>query len=393
MNRSNSGVRRLENAAMLLILPVLRSLTALRGFRRPRAAPAGPRRVLIVKWCCMGDAVVSLYAIREYKRLHPEASLEVLVSSRIAEVYRGAPWIDAVHVLPVTGHRLARELMSPVLWKRLFGLVFRLRARRFAEMVDLELYRAHGALLKRFFGIPWSRGFAVEGALEKGHDFQVDLPRHMPEWRCFYRVLGLESPDGAPRPLYAREPVRGKGVRIGMVYGSSFNWPQKKWPWEHFARLAQLLHSQGHEVTLFGSAMERGESRRIREAAGVPMEDTSGRLDYAGLLEAVAGCDLVVGNDTGTLHLAAACGVPTVTLFGPTDPRKWNPITSTAVFLEDLPCRPCYYLGSMPACGHFSCLRNLQPSLVAEIIRVRLAEEAASPFREEKSLFPGNRQP
>jgi ADP-heptose:LPS heptosyltransferase len=380
VTRSNSAVRALEDAAMRALLPVLRAAGALRP---RRGAPAGPRRALIVKWCCLGDAVVSLYAIREYKRRHPGISLEALVSSRIAEVYRGAPWIDTVHVLPVTGHRLARELADPGLWKRLLGLVFRLRGRRFAEMVDLELYRAHGALLKRLLGIPWSRGFSVEGALDKGHDFQVDLPRDMPEWKCFYRVLGLEPPERAPEPLYARAAPRGRGGkrRIGMVYGSSFNWPQKKWPWEHFARLARDLHGQGHEVVLFGSVLERGESRRIREAAGVPVEDTSGRLDYAGLLEAVAGCDLVVGNDTGTLHLAAACGVPTVTLFGPTDPRKWNPLTSTAVYLEDLPCRPCYYLGSMPACGHFDCLRKLQPSLVAEKIRLRLAEE---------SLFPGN---
>jgi ADP-heptose:LPS heptosyltransferase len=360
---------------------------------RRRGPPQGPHRALIVKWCCMGDAVVSLYAIREFKRRNPQVSLEMLVSSRIAEVYRGAPWIDSVHVLPITGHRLARELMSRALWAKLIGLVFRLRRKRFGQMVDLELYRAHGALLKRLFRIPWSRGFTVEGALDKGHDFQADLPRLMPEWKCFYRVLGLEPPERAPEPLYARAPAKRAAGRIGMVYGSSFNWPQKKWPWEHFARLAQLLHAQGHEVMLFGSALERGESRRIRESAGVPLIDTSGRLDHAGLLEAEAGCDLVVGNDTGTLHLAAACGVPTVTLFGPTDPRKWNPLTSTAVYLEDVPCRPCYYLGSMPACRHFDCLRKLQPALVAEKIRLRLAEESAPPAREGESFFPGNGRP
>jgi heptosyltransferase-2 len=87
------------------------------------------------------------------------------------------------------------------------------------------------------------------------------------------------------------------------------------------------------------------------------------------LLTAVSGCDLVVGNDTGTLHVAAACGVPTVTLFGPTDPRKWNPIGSTPIFLANLACRPCYYLGSMPPCSHFSCLRQMETGIVAEAVR------------------------
>lgn len=377
MTRSNSTVRALED---LLLGPFLRLLRA-RG-RTPRPAPEGPHRALIVKWCCMGDAVVSLYAIREFKRRNPQVSLEVLVSSRIADVYRGSPYIDAVHVLPVTGLRLARELLAVRLWARLAGLAVALRRRRFAQMVDLELYRPHGAVLKRLFGIPFSRGFRVEGSLDKGHDLQADLPRDLPEWQGFYRVLGMEPPADAPEPLYARRDARTPssrpgadprpGRRIGMVYGSSFNWPQKKWPWEHFAELAMLLHADGHEVVLLGSGPEREEGLRIARQAAVPVEVASGRLDYAALLDEVAGCDLVVGNDTGTLHLAAACGVPTVTLFGPTDPRKWNPLTSTPLFLANLPCRPCYYLGSMPPCGHFDCLRKLKPTLVAETIRRRL---------------------
>jgi ADP-heptose:LPS heptosyltransferase len=396
VTRSNSAVRIAENAAMRLVLAAFSVSHAFMPWKRRKRPPDGPHRILIVKWCCMGDAVVSLYAIREFKRRNPGASIEMLVSKRIAEVYRGAPWIDAVHVLPVTGYRLARELADPRLWKRLLSLVFELRRKRFGQMVDLEVYRAHGALLKRLFGIPFSRGFRAGGTLDKGHDAQTPLPPLQPEWQCFYAVLGLEPPASAPEPLYARSPQAGRGVpraghgvpqagrivpqagRIGMVFGSSLNWPQKKWPWEHFAALARLLHGQGHEIILFGATLERGESRRIREAAGVPVLDTTGSLDYAGLLEAVAGCDLVVGNDTGTLHLAAACGVPTVTLFGPTEPRKWNPVTSTPVYLEDVPCRPCYYLGSMPACTHFSCLRKLEPAKVAEAVRQRLIAEATS---------------
>ena len=372
MTRSNSTVRSLEDLAMRAFLAFTR-----RG-SRPRPPPVGSHRTLICKWCCMGDAIVSLYAIREFKRLNPGISIEMLVSSRIAEVYRGIPGIDAVHVLPVTGHRLALELVNPLLWLRFASLVFRLRRKRFGQMVDLELYRAQGAVLKRLFRIPYSRGFIVEGSLDKGHDFQVDVPRLMPEWKCFYRVLGMEPPADPPAPLFHRPPHPvGARTRIGLAYGSSFNWPQKKWPWENFASTIRLLRDEGYEFLLFGSAMEREEGRKIAEKAGSEITDTSGTLDYAGLLKEVAGCDLVVGNDTGTLHLAAACGVPTVTLFGPTDPRKWNPLTSTAVYLEEVPCRPCYYLGAMPPCSHFDCLRKMQPSLVAQKIRTRLAESAS----------------
>lgn len=371
MTRSNGAIRVLEEAAMGMVLRILR----LAGGRRAGGPPAGNPRILVCKWCCLGDAILSLYALREYLRLHPGARIEMLVSSRIAEVYRGFPGIEAVHVLPITGHRLALELASPRLWLKLAALVLRLRGRRFGQMVDLELYRPHGALLKRLLGIPWSRGFRVEGAPDKGHDVQVDRPRALPEWICFYRVLGLETPPSPPPPLFPR-PARAKGSRgprVGLVFGSSFNWPQKKWPWEHYARTMLLLRDEGCEFVLLGTAMERAEARRIAGAAGGPVIDTTGKLDFAGLVETVSSCDVVAGNDTGTLHLAAACGVPTVTLFGPTDPRKWNPLTSTPVFLDGMPCRPCYYLGSMPPCGHYSCLRKLEPAVVADRIRERLA--------------------
>jgi heptosyltransferase-2 len=374
MTRSNALIRGLERGVMTLVS----GLIGLRARRRPKPpGPQGPQTVLICKWCCMGDAIVSLYAIREFKRRHPEVVIDMLVSSRIAEVYRRAPEIRDVHVLPLTGRRLALELLNPGLWTRLASLLLKLRRTGYAQFIDLELYRGTGPVLKRLIGIPFSRGFQVEGALPKHHDFEVPLPRHMPEWQCFYRVLGMDIPLSVPEALYPRAAAssikeRAGGKRIGVVFGSSFNWPQKKWPWESYAELISLLAREGHEFVLLGAANEAEEGGRIAAASDAPREkltDTTGRLDYDGLRREVAACDLVVGNDTGTLHLAAACGIPTVTLFGPTDPKKWNPLTSTPVFLEHIPCRPCYYLGSMPPCSHFSCLRKMEPALVAETIR------------------------
>lgn len=367
--RSNAKVRSLERA----LLPwILRLLGPGPGSTRP-PEPVGPQRMLVCKWCCLGDAVVSLYALREFKRRHPEIILDMLVSARIAAIYRRAPEIGQVYALPVTGRRLAFELLSPRLWLRLFGLLGVLRKNGYAQFVDLELYRGTGPILKRLLRIPFSRGFQVEGAPPKHHDFEVPLPRHMPEWQCFYRVLGMEVPASEPEPLYPRVHRPAPRARIGIVFGSSFNWPQKKWPWERFAELILLLAREGHACVLFGAPGEEPEAARILAAANGMAEDTTGLLDYEGLLQAVSACDLVVGNDTGSLHVAAACGVPTLTLFGPTDPRKWNPIGSTPVFLANLACRPCYYLGSMPPCSHFSCLRKMETPVVAEAVRGVLA--------------------
>lgn len=401
MTRSNALVRSLEHAFFRAAHSALR----IGHPRDPVPEPIGNQTALICKWCCLGDAVVSLYAIREFKSRYPEVRIEMLVSTRIAAVYRRAPEIGDVHVLPVTGKRLLLELIDPRLWIRFLRLASMLRRRRYSQFIDLELYRGTGPILKRMLGIPYSRGFQVEGALPKHHDFEVPLPRSMPEWQCFYRVLGLEVPSSAPEALYPRPARKGLGNAaipvsdsrhpanqanqanpegrrtsvIGVVFGSSFNWPQKKWPAEKYAELIGLLAPDGHRFVLFGTADEKEEAARIAALSGVAVTDTSGTLDFAGLRNEVAACDLVIGNDTGTLHLAAACGVPTLTLFGPTDPDKWNPLTSTPVFLEQLACRPCYYLGSMPPCSHFSCLRKLEADLVADKARRLLASPETAP--------------
>ncbi|MDB5106958.1 MAG: lipopolysaccharide heptosyltransferase [Fibrobacteres bacterium] len=378
MTRSNGFVRTVEHLAMKVVFAGIRILE--RG-RAPAPEPGGPQRVLVCKWCCMGDAIVSLYALREFKARRPDIAIDVLVSSRVAAVYRRAPEIGEVHVLPITGHRLALELIDPRLWIRLAVLLLRLRRTGYSQFIDLELYRGTGPVLKRLLGIPFSRGFQVEGALPKHHDFEAPLPREMPEWQCFYRVLGMDIPRDVPEPLYgsprgrtgAAAPGGPSGSKIGIVFGSSFNWPQKKWPWERYAELITLMSPEGHEFILLGAPNEREEAAKISAKAAGKVRDTSGLLDYEGLLRQVSECDVVVGNDTGTMHLAAAGGIPTVTLFGPTDPAKWNPLTSTPIFLEHIPCRPCYYLGSMPPCSHFSCLRKMEPALVAERIRGVLA--------------------
>ena len=392
MARSNALVRGLER----LIMPgVMRLLRPRPGSPRPKE-PGGPQRILVCKWCCLGDAVVSLYALRAFKRSHPEIAIDVLVSARIAAVYRRAPEIDQVYQLPVTGRRLVRELLSPRLWRRLATLLRILRRQGYAQFVDLELYRGTGPILKRLIGIPFSRGFQVEGALPKHHDCEVPLPRHMPEWQCFYRVLGMDIPHGEPDPLYPRERPAGPQAVIGIVFGSSFNWPQKKWPADRFAELIRLLAGEGHACVLFGARGEEAEAAGILNTAEGLAQDTTGRLDYEELLRAISVCDLVVGNDTGALHVAAACGVPTVTLFGPTDPRKWNPIGSTPIFLEHLPCRPCYYLGAMPRCSHYSCLRQMETSVVAAavhgILERRIPRKHTEPAPEDpraRSARPG----
>lgn len=359
MKRSNAAWRRIEG----LLLPLFQPWT------RARLEIPFPSsgRFLVTKSCCLGDAVLSLYGIRAFKRAHPEARIEMLVTRRIRSVYAHCPDIDAVHDLPLTGKRLWREASSPAAWLQALRLGILLRRSRFDALIDLEVYRRHGPLLRLLLRIPVSAGFHSEGRPPPQHHRIVFRGRRDPEWSVFYPLFGLTAPD-SPEPLYPRARPDADKPKIGIVFTASFNWPEKQWEPAKFAGIIRRLQNRGYRCVLYGGAGESGQAEALQRRLPEPVESTVGTLDFPSLITSLGQCRLVLGNDTGTLHVAAAAGVPTLAIFGPTEPLKWKPVGGAAVYLDDLACRPCYYLGEMPACSHRSCLRSLPEEKVWEAL-------------------------
>jgi len=345
----------------------IRAWQAVFGALSGRAKPDGKYRVLVAKSCCMGDGILSLYALREWKSLNHSLSIHILTSERNRAIYEGISEINKVYSLPLSGKNLWLEIINPLFWVSFFRLAAVLRRNRYDELVDMELYYGYPMVLKTLLRIPESRGFRVESAYKKRHDKLVSRGKDTPEWVCFFQLLGLEVPYDKPLlPLYPK-PVRIKSslINVGIVSGASFNWPQKQWPVRFFIEVMSILSEYKCRFILFGTEHEAEDAAQIAEFDGAEIENTVGRLSFQDLRVKAGSCSLILGNDTGTMHLAAAMGIPCVTIFGPTNNSKWNPLTSTPVF-TDIACRPCYYLSSMPACSHVDCLKKLAPRMVAD---------------------------
>jgi ADP-heptose:LPS heptosyltransferase len=133
----------------------------------------------------------------------------------------------------------------------------------------------------------------------------------------------------------------------------------KRWPAERFGRLAARLEAVTGATTLIvGSDSDRDVSGPTLEAAravGASPIDLCGRLRFGELAALAARCDLYIGNDAGTTHLAAAVGARVLALFGPSAPYTYGPTArqSSAVWLG-VPCSPCFVDGAAPPCpyGH-----------------------------------------
>ena len=176
----------------------------------------------------------------------------------------------------------------------------------------------------------------------------------------YHAVLAKAFPGLPPMPFADFDP--GIPVDCGphpylcLMPGSV--WPSKQWPASHFRALALRARAEGLDVVVLGAP---GEAGVCTEVAGAEGRNLCGRTSLKEAAAWLRGAWAVVGNDSGLSHLAAACGTPTLALYGPTDPggsAPWGPRAAT-LRREGVPCAPCFKAACFTE-GH-PCLAGITP--------------------------------
>ena len=152
----------------------------------------------------------------------------------------------------------------------------------------------------------------------------------------------------------------------GAEYG-----PAKRWPPNQFAELAALFLHDGLQVWIVGSPNDRMAADAVLNSLGDNMHkvrDLTARTDLGTAIDILSSASLVVSNDSGLMHAAAAVGAPLVALFGSSSPVYTPPLSPLAqVAKTDIACSPCFER-ECPL-GHFKCMRELKPSIVYNLAR------------------------
>ena len=180
-------------------------------------------------------------------------------------------------------------------------------------------------------------------------------------------------PDSIPPPLLVVDPAETRATTsrlhlqtarpvLALCPGAEYG-PAKRWPARYFAKLAQTKLKAGWSVWLLGSASDAAVSARIAAEAGEGCRDLTGRTSLAEAVDLLGQASLVVSNDSGLMHVAAALNRPLVAIFGSSDPQRTPPLSSRArVEHLGLPCSPCFKR-KCPL-KHLRCLRDLHPEQV-----------------------------
>ncbi len=359
-------------------------------------------RVLLIQTLALGDLLLDTPLLSAVQEVHPQARITVLAQEAYAEVAGRHPAVE--RFIPWPGRELAELASQPGPGAPLPGLA-RL------ERLERELAPGYEMVINPCFNDPagalsfLARGrrtrvlgadLSAEGALVMRGDwmayYQVHLqgPHLNPLHAADILALATGAPAGARRLVFAPTATekaagrqmlarlaragRPKVVALQMGAGK----PERSWPWDNWRELARGLLRRGLGVVLTGVAAEAPAADRLVQELGPGVLSAAGATDLGCLAGLLAGCRALVSGDTGTMHVAAAVGLPIVCLsLAGARPRATGPYRPGSLVLEAaLDCAPC---ADPAACSHHHCRRALRPDDVLAALEHLLGEPYRPP--------------
>jgi len=298
----------------------------------------------------LGDAVMALPAVRNLKTMIVHDLLTVAAPKKLAALWQLCPFVDRVIALD-----------QP---KNLAGSAKKLREGKFGAAVLLpNSFRA--AAEAWLAGVPQRIGYARSGRrllLTKA----IPVPERNPvrlHQRYYYQdlIITLGGPADSSVPELRKEAVSsGSPATVAICPGAEYG-PAKRWPAENFLAVAKHFATKHQaRIVLLGASGDAPLAAELaRQLPGA--EDRTGKTTLTEFLVALASSRLVFCNDSGAMHAASVLGVPTVAVFGSTEPQLTGPLgPHTAVLRHHVPCSPCF-LRECPI--DFACMKSITPEM------------------------------
>ena len=331
-----------------------------------------PFQILIRSSNWLGDAAMSVSAVRAIKSGRPDARVTIAAPEKIAPMWKLVPEVDAIIAMP------GAQLLSSV---RL------LRREPSFDVAILFPNSVRAALESWLTRIPRRVGY-------RGHSRRwllnqiVPVPRkpgppehHSLRFLRIARECGADTFDSdSSRPGFLRSTsnvqmaINRQPIKIGLCPGAEYG-PAKRWLPKRFAEAAEKISAQSSvQWILFGTPRDATVGAEIAAALGMHCVNRVGQTTLEQLIDGLRECRLLLTNDTGTMHLAALLGVPVVAIFGSTEPRLTGPLGDGHIVLRHhVECSPCF-LRECPI--DFRCMKGVGVQEVANAVLSILSKQS-----------------
>jgi lipopolysaccharide heptosyltransferase I len=327
-------------------------------------------KILILKPSSLGDIIQALPVLRSLKRHLPNSEIYWWIESSLAPLLEGDR--DLAGIVRFERQRWA----APKHWAELGRTLMWTRRHAFDWVIDLQGL-ARSAVFGWLANAKWTVG--LDDAREGARGFYDSVARrelfHTHAVDRYLGVLPLLGVPFAPNLewlprrhaiadiIYKKWPIADSRW---LILQPGARWLNKRWPAEFFGELLKQLseHYPELQFAILGGVQDRALGETIARVAPKRCLDLTGALSLLEMVEWIRICELMVSNDTGPMHVAAALGKPVIALFGPTEPRRTGPYAQLKNVLQlNIPCVPC-----LKSRCHYSpalaCLRDLTPSAV-----------------------------
>ncbi len=351
----------MRKADLLKILDPLAGRLLLPVLSRPCPNTAHDfRRILIIRPGGIGDAVLLASPVKLIKQSYPDTHITILAERRNSGTFTLIPQVDKV-----------------LCYDRIGNFVQALRD-YYDVVIDTEQWYRLSAMVARLVRAPVKIGFDSN---ERRSMFTHCIPYDQNAYEAD-NFLALLEPLGVSVKCDAGEaslvlPPQSVSKAVELLKplcsdsfvvifpGASIQ--EKRWGGRRFCLVAKRLAENGYKVVVVGGREEWADGNMIVGGGGLNL---AGRTTLAETAAVIARSSLMISGDSGVLHIAAGLGIPTVSLFGPSNANKWAPKGERHVVLNHhLPCSPCSKFGSMPSCPiDLSCIKDITPDEVITAI-------------------------
>jgi heptosyltransferase II len=350
-------------------------------------------RILIVAPSWIGDTLLAQPLLRRLHDRLRRVTIDALAPPWCGPLLARMPEINEVIPSPFAHGELKLRLR----WK----LGRELARRKYDQAIVLP-NSFKSALIPFFAGIPLRAGYVGElryGLLNLAHKLDTArLPLMAERYAQLAEKPGAELSRPLPPVRLEADPVNTARTTArldldrshpiaafcpGAEYG-----PAKRWPARHFAALARELAKRGYAIWLIGSGKDAELGEEIRVQSGGMCENLCGKTDLAAAIDLIACARLVLSNDSGLMHVAAALGKPLIALYGSSSPDHTPPLSLSSqpalvrIVKIDIACSPCF--ARKCPLGHFKCMNDLLPAQV--LAEIDAIVEPAKPAKSAGTL-------
>jgi len=327
--------------------------------------------ILVIDLLYMGDLIFATPFFRQLRKNYPDSKIDIIVNSNFYDLIEDNPYFDKVIAYDKN-------------WSIKDSYNFAKRIKKNNYDLGINIHGNWRTILLMYLISPdYNIGYGGDGKsifLDKTIETTDDL--HMVEvYLQFLEKMGLKRYENSKLELRVNEEAKisvqkfldkkykeknlAKDKSL-IALNTGGTWPTKRWPEFKFAKLADKIIENGNEVIFVGGPSDK---KRVEYIISMMEKDrvinATGKTNIKELAALVKKCDLVISNDSGPVHVAAAVGTKTITIFGPSDENKYKPYGEIHEIVKtEIDCRPC----GEHECplGHHNCMEKIEITDIME---------------------------